>query len=285
MVTAQESQLADRVMKIFIGLGAKNVTLSSIPDVTFFMDEIIDGYIAKCAVKCDAEKAWVGRDSIYKFYQSMQSYMPYSGMKRGYYIATGAFMKDAKVKVAEINAEREDFEIILVNSSDLDQYEVKEVEVPVEQPKQQKKQKAKPATPTKKEVQAPPKPIESIAPVAIQPAEMEAAEIVEQPAQKKKWLAKKPKQPKEAKQPINIANSPVVKFASEINLSENGVVKFIGGIFSGIGSYVSSITTDLPFEYLLVFIGLACAIIVVVLVMILHNMDAPLRVGNTAIFP
>jgi hypothetical protein len=285
MVTAQESQLADRVMKIFIGLGAKNVTLSSIPDVTFFMDEIIDGYIAKCAVKCDAEKAWVGRDSIYKFYQSMQSYMPYSGMKRGYYIATGAFMKDAKVKVAEINAEREDFEIILVNSSDLDQYEVKEVEVPVEQPKQQKKQKAKPATPTKKEVQAPPKPIESIAPVAIQPAEMEAAEIVEQPAQKKKWLAKKPKQPKEAKQPINIANSPVVKFASEINLSENGVVKFIGGIFSGIGSYVSSITTDLPFEYLLVFIGLACAIIVVVLVMILHHVDAPLRVGNTAIFP
>ena len=285
MVTAQESQFTDRVMKIFIGLGAKNVTLSSIPDVTFFMDEIVEGYTAKCAVKCDAEKAWVGRDAIYKFYQAMQSYMPYSGMKRGYYIATGAFMKDAKVKVAEINTEREDFEIILVNSSDLDQYEVKKVEVPVEQPKQQKKQKAKPATPVKKEVQLPPKPIEAIAPVAIQATEMEAAEVVEQSIQKKKWLAKKPKQPKEAKPPMDIMNTPIVKFVSEINLSENGVVKFIGGLFSGIGSYVSSIATDLPFEYLLIFIGLACTIIVVILIMILHNMDAPLRMGNTAIFP
>jgi hypothetical protein len=273
MVTAQESQFIDRVMKIFIGLGAKNVTLSSIPEVSFFMDEIVEGYTAKCAVKCDTEKAWVGRDSIFKFYQAMQSYMPYSGMKRGYYIATGAYMKDSKVKVAEINDEREDFEIILVNSSDLDQYEVKAVSVPVEEPKPQKKKKIK----LLQEVPVSSQPIDSISSVAL----AKPAEVVEQPKQKMQWLAKKSKQPKEAKKSVDIKDNFIVK---SLNPVASIVANVFYDIFSGMGSYVTSLTTDMPFEYLLVLIGIICVILIALVILILHNMDAPIHVGGKTIF-
>jgi len=122
-MTVDSAAFETRVFNIFTRLGARNIVRSSIPEITFFMDEVTDGYVAKCAVYCNSELAWISRDTIFKFYQAMQDYMPYAGMKRGYFISTGNFMKDAKNKVIEINDARDDFEIILVNSADLMKYD------------------------------------------------------------------------------------------------------------------------------------------------------------------
>jgi hypothetical protein len=281
MVAAQNTMTIDRLTKIFTGLGAKNITLSSIPDITFFMDETIEGYIAKCAVKCETQKAWIGRDSIFQFYKAMQSYMPYSGMKRGYYIASGSFMKDAIEKAGEINKDREDFEIILINTSDLAQYESPQAvtpEVKVEKPKKVKKPQVTRTLPVPQTTQ-----VASQVPQVQSAQENEAAEVVVERPLTRLDMFKQLISPKGLKKPMWLTHKPKTKYQSE----EDEVKKpsFILDFFRAIGYDVFNMLADFSFIYIMAFAGLFIVLIIAGLLMVFHSSDASFTYQGTTIFP
>jgi hypothetical protein len=278
VATAQNIMTTDRLTKIFTDLGAKNITHSSILDITFFMDEVVEGYIAKCAVKYDNQKAWVGRDSIFQFFRAMESYMPYSGMKRGYFIAVGSFMKDAIDKAAEINKDREDVEIILINTSDLAQYEISDtvnLEVKVEKPKKQKKQ----------QVQQMPQTISQVPQVPqVQFAEEnEVAEVTVERPLSRLDLVKQLISFKGLKKPTWLSHKPKTKQ----NQEDEGVTKhgFILDFFRAIGYDIFNMLADFSFLYIIAFAGLFIVLIIAGVLMIFHSSDSSFTLGGTTIYP
>jgi hypothetical protein len=115
-----------RVAILFKKRGAKNVQRARDPKLglDLAMDEILQsGEQIKSGVKCIVENEPIGQNTVKQLYDDIQKNLKFSGMRRGYIVTNGSFLREAGVKARELNDISDSINIVLIGGSDLVRFE------------------------------------------------------------------------------------------------------------------------------------------------------------------